>query len=115
MCGLRLWGGSASCCGHGQATVANVSGSKTVARVAGDDAEKPAPKKVVYGKKKPTKKDSVPGDSADKAALEEQAALAEPQAAEESARRAQVTARLHTSTDACIVEALSYGLSILLL
>ncbi len=69
----------------------------TTVRIAGDDAEKPAPKKVVYGKKKPTKKDSAPGDSADKAALEEQAALAERQAAQDSARRAQVTSQLYTS------------------
>ena len=71
---------------------------RTVVHIAGDDAEKPAPKKVVYGKKKPAKKDSAPGDSADKAALEEQAALAERQAAEESTRRAQVKAQLHVST-----------------
>ena len=45
----------------------------------------------MYGKKKSTKKDIAPADSADKAVLEEQAALAERQAAEESAKHAQVT------------------------
>lgn len=57
---------------------------------AEDAAEKPAPKKVVYGKKKPAKKEAVPGDAADKVSEEEQAALAERQAAEEAAKRAQV-------------------------
>ena len=64
---------------------------------AGDATEKSAPKKVVYGKKKPTKKDTVPGDPADKAAMEEQVAAAERQAAEESANRAKVTFGLHMS------------------
>ena len=71
---------------------------KTAMYSAADATEKSAPKKVVYGKKKPTKKDNGPGEPADKAAVEEQAALAERQAAEESARRAQVTSRLHTFT-----------------
>ena len=65
---------------------------------AGDATEKLAPKKVVYGKKKPTKKDTLPADPADKVAMEEQVAAAKQQAAEEAAKRAQVTPWLHTST-----------------
>lgn len=49
----------------------------------------------MYGKKKLAKKDIAPADFADKAALEEQAALAERQAAEESAKRAQVPFWFH--------------------